>query len=214
MRAICTVIAAASAIALAAPVGPAFAAGFTLNLSASSTPIVGKPMVVQATGTIPAGNLAYPYWFSLSAIPPSVTSTCPSDHFVAKQLANSTGGTIVVFTQREATDAAGNFSIPIGITPSAAGSVLLCGYTDDGATNTLAGASLVLNIQPASPAGRRATIPEEARAGVRSCRALLARPGSCIRRVVRQANARCGRLPIQGRRTTCLRAVRRVAGRR
>ena len=161
---------------------------------------------------IAAGDLAYPYWFSLSAIPPSVASTCPSDHYVAKQLANSTGGTIVVMTQRESPDAAGNFSIPVGVTPSAAGSILLCGYTDDGETNTLASGSLMLNIQPATPAGRRATIPEDARAGVRSCWALLATPGSCIRRVVRQANARCRRLPTQGRRITCLRAVRRVAG--
>jgi hypothetical protein len=68
MRAICTVIAAAGAIALAAPATPASGAGLP-----STSP------------------LAYPHWFSLSAIPPSVTSTCPADHFVAMQLANSTG---------------------------------------------------------------------------------------------------------------------------
>jgi hypothetical protein len=35
-----------------------------------------------------------------------------ADHFVAKQLANSTGGTTVVFTQRESPDVSGNFLDP------------------------------------------------------------------------------------------------------
>jgi len=98
-------------------VSPAFGAGFTLNLSAPSTPVVGQPMILQATGTIPPEDLPFLYWFSLDAIPTSVTSTCPEDHFVAKQLALSTGGSIVVLSQREVPDAAGNFSIPVGVTP-------------------------------------------------------------------------------------------------
>ena len=49
-------------------------------------------MILQATGTIDLDELAFSYWFSLDAIPTSVTSTCPADHFVAKQLALSTGG--------------------------------------------------------------------------------------------------------------------------
>ncbi len=216
MRAICTVVAAVGAIAFAAPASPAFGAGFTLNLSAPSTPVVGKPMILQATGTIPVEDIQFPYWFSLSAIPMSVVSTCPADHFAAKQVASGTGGSIVVLSQSEVPDAAGNWSIPIGVTPSAPGSLLLCGYTDDGAATTLAGTSLIFNIQPApstpAPAsGRRATVPEEARSGIRGCRALLRDSSGCERRVIRRANARCRRLPSRRSRTSCLRAVSRVA---
>jgi hypothetical protein len=123
MRATWTILAATGAIALAAPATPAFGAGFSMSLSASSTPVVGKSMVLEATEAVPAESVPTLYFFS------------------------------------------------------------------------------------------RATIPEEARAGIRGCRALLSRPEGCIRRVVRQANARCRRLPTERRRATCLRAVRRVAGR-
>jgi hypothetical protein len=206
MRRICTTAAAIGLIALAAPATPAFGA-FSLDLSAPSTPVVGKPLILQATGTIDLDELAFPYWFSLDAIPTSVTSTCPADRWVGAQLAESTGGSIVVLSQREAPDAAGNFSIPVGVTPTAPGSLLLCAYTDDGATATLARASMVLNIRPASGP---AAIAAYARSGVRSCRALLSHPGDCVRRVLRTANGRCRRLPSQRGRTTCLRAVRRV----
>jgi hypothetical protein len=69
------------------PVSPASAAGFTVNLSAPSTPVVGKSMILQATGTTPLEDLEFPYWFSLSAIPASALSTCPADHFAAQQVA-------------------------------------------------------------------------------------------------------------------------------
>ena len=209
MRRICTTAAVVGLIALAASTTPAFASGFTLDLSAPSTPVVGKPLVLQASGTIDPDELQFPYWFSLDAIPTSVTSTCPADRWVGAQLAESTGGSIVVLSQREVPDAAGNFSIPVGVTPTAPGSLLLCGYTDDGATTTLAAASLVLNIRPASGP---AAIAAYARSGIRSCRALLSRPGDCVRRIVGTANARCRRLPSPRGRTTCLRAVRRVSG--
>ena len=208
MRRICTTAAAIGLIALAAATSPAFASGFTLRLSAPSTPVVGKPLILEATGTIDLDELAFPYWFSLDAIRTSVTSTCPADRWVGAQLANSTGGSIVVLSQREVPDAAGNFSIPVGVTPTAPGSLLLCGYTDDGATTTLAATSLVLNIRPASGP---AAIAAYARSGVRSCRALLSQPGACVRRIVRTANGRCRRLPSPRGRTTCLRAVRRVS---
>ena len=218
---LCTAIAT---LALLATAGPAAADGFSLTLSAPETPVVGKPMLLEANGSIPLDHIPYSYWFSLSAIPTAVTTTCPSDHFEAKQIANATGGAILVFTQREAVDGTGNFSIPVGITPSAPGPILLCGYTDDGFTNTLAIAPLLLEIEPApgstptptptsapTPStGRRATIPEETRAGIRSCKALLSRPQSCIRKIVRQANAACRREPKR-RRAACLRGVRRVA---
>jgi hypothetical protein len=101
MRRICTTAAVVGLIALAASTTPAFASGFTLDLSAPSTPVVGKPLVLQASGTIDPDELQFPYWFSLDAIPTSVTSTCPADRWVGAQLAESTGGSIVVLSQRE-----------------------------------------------------------------------------------------------------------------
>jgi hypothetical protein len=128
-----------------------------------------------------------------------------------------------VLTQSERPDAAGNFTVPVAVTPSAPGTVLLCGYTDDGEATTLAGASLLLEIKPAPssqpsspPAGggsRPPSPPDYAAQGIRSCRALLSGSAarSCIRKIVRKANARCRRLPSRSARTRCLRAVRQAA---
>lgn len=211
MKAFWTILAATGAIAVAAPATPALGAGFSMSLSASSTPVVGKPMVLEATGTVPAESVATPYFFSLDVFPATVT-TCPTDQPAAAELVPGSGGSVLAASERAYPDAAGSFATPIGVRPTGAGPVLLCAYIDDGAT-TLVGASMRLDIRLAPPTGRRATIPEEARAGIRGCRALLSRPEGCIRRVVRQANSRCRRLPTERRRTSCLRAVRRVAGR-
>jgi hypothetical protein len=149
------------------------------------------------------------------------------------QFALATGGSVVVLAQTERADAAGNFSIPVAVTPSAAGQVLLCGYTDDGEALTLAGASMLLDIKPAPSSGqgggtsppsapgqpprpgagsRPPSPPAYAAQGIRSCRALLAGPDarSCIRKIVRKASARCRRLHAPHARTRCLRAVRRA----
>jgi hypothetical protein len=58
---------------------------------------------------------------------------------------------MITFDNRESADASGNFALQAGATPTAPGTVLLCGYTDDGETQTLAAASLRLDIQPAAP---------------------------------------------------------------
>jgi hypothetical protein len=59
-------------IVVAATAAPAPASeDFTLELAAPPT-VVGQPLVMQATGTIPLDEIAYPYWFSLAAIPASV----------------------------------------------------------------------------------------------------------------------------------------------
>ena len=142
--------AAASVLALAIAATPASAAVFTLGLSSpTTTPVVGKPIILTATGTMPADEIEFPYWFSLDAIATSVTSTCPPDRWEGVQFVRNAGGSIIVLSQREVPDGAGNFSIPVAATPSAPGAVLLCGYTDDGLTTTLASTSLILNIQPA-----------------------------------------------------------------
>ncbi len=128
-------------------------------------------------------------------------------------------GSILVLSQREIPDAAGNFSIPIAATPSAPGSVLLCAYTDDGAATTLAAASLTLNIQ-AKPSTNgtgsgAAGIPAEVRRGIRSCVALLGPKDarSCVRSAVRRANGACRRLRSPNGRAACLSAVGTIARR-
>jgi hypothetical protein len=215
-------LAVAAAIAAAAPAAPALAADEnTLTLTAESEAVVGKPMIIRATGTIPPpGDIPIPYWFSLSAIPTAVTETCPPDRWEGVQFALGSGGTVVVLAQREIPDAAGNFTVPVAVTPSAAGTVLLCGYTDDGLTNTLAGASLLLDIAPASSTGGdspssqrgsgRPSPPVEAVQGIRSCLALLtpSQAKGCIRGAIKRANARCRRLRSGLARARCLRAVR------
>jgi len=138
-------------VALALGATSALASGFTLRMSTPPPVIVGKPFLVQVNGTIPPQDLPYPYWFSLAAIPTTVLSSCPADHWEAHQIAISTGGAMITFDNRESADASGNFALQAGATPTAPGTMLLCGYTDDGETQTLAAASLLIDIQPAAP---------------------------------------------------------------
>jgi hypothetical protein len=225
---------AAVAVALAAPVAPARAGGFTLALSAQSQAVVGRPLTLQVTGTIPPpGEIAIPYWFSLDAIPTAVSATCPRESWQGQQIAAANGGSIVVLTAAERSDAAGNFAFPVVVTPSAPGTVLLCAYTDNGAFTTLATASLLLDIAPPGQPGGNGTPPGGSSPpshgsgsrppsppaytaqGVRMCRAVLAgkKARPCIHDIVRRANARCRRLHARHARTHCLRAVRRAARR-
>ncbi len=148
-RALLALIVVAVALAVWAP--SALASGFTLQLSSPSPGVAGQPMVLQASGTIPLDDLPYPYWFSLDALPASVVSTCPVEAGAGAQIAIHAGGQLVVLTQREVADATGHFSLPVGFTPWAPGEYLLCAYTDDGATSTLAAASLVLDVPGVRP---------------------------------------------------------------
>jgi hypothetical protein len=214
---IAAALAAASALSLAMST-PALADGFSLKLTPNAQAVVGRPLIIQAAGTMPARDVGFPYFFSLDAIPTTLTTTCPSDRWEAVQFARDNGGSVVVLSQAIRPDATGRFTIPVAVTPSAPGSVLLCGYTDDGAALTLASAPLMLKIQPASSAHGRPRQPTPSaytRQGIRACRALLAgrQARSCIRDIVRKANAACRRLPSRSGRARCLRDVRRVARR-
>jgi hypothetical protein len=219
--------AAAAVIAVAAPSALAQATDFTLGLSTQSEAVVGRPLMIQATGTIPADQVWFPYFFSLDAIPTTVTTTCPPDRWEGVQFAQANGGSVVVLSQTERPDAAGNFSVPVAVTPSAPGQVLLCGYTDDGEALTLAAASMILDIKPPPSSGgapppsgpgqpggssRPPSPPAYTAQGIRMCRAVLAGKDarSCIRKIVRTANARCRRLHSHHARTRCLKAVRRA----
>jgi len=161
----------ALAAVLAAGAPSALASGFSLQLSSPSPGVAGQPMVLQASGTIPLDDLPYPYWFSLDALPASVVSTCPAEAGAGAQLAIHAGGELVVLTQREVADATGQFSLPVGFTPWAPGRYLLCAYTDDGATTTLAAAALVLDVPDGRP--RNLSKPRVTRAAGK----LVCRPG-------------------------------------
>jgi hypothetical protein len=218
------VLAATAAIALGVCTAPATAMGFGLELVPQSSAVVGQPMTVQATGTIPSQDLVYPYFFTLHAIPNTSVETCPFDEFDGALFAIASGGGTLVLRAGEHPDLAGNFSIPVTVTPTAPGSALLCGYTDDGGAVTEAAAALVLDISPAPPAPHSGFGPPPSshgsgsspaafvRQGIKSCRVLLSGAGlkGCIRDVIRSANAGCRRLHSPAAKTSCLRAVRRA----
>src|SRR5262249_20584155 len=87
------------------------------------------------------------------------------------------GGAVVVMRQREATDAAGNWTIPVAVTPTSAGPWLLCGYTDDGMGSTLGGGSFVLDIKPApTPPAAPAAPPAAALPAAAPSAAVAAKP--------------------------------------
>jgi hypothetical protein len=204
--------AAAGALALAASSAPALASGFTLELTAPSTPVVGRSMVMQATGTMPPEDIEFPYYFSLDAIPTAVTATCPPDRWEGVQFAQANGGTVVVLSQMLRPDASGNFSVPVAVMPTSPGSLVLCGYVDDGSLGTQATASLPFDIQGRA---RRVTPAVQVVRDIRSCRALLSGKvlRRCVHRAVKRANGRCRKLNKSHRRETrCLRSVRRAAG--
>lgn len=142
-------VATGVAAALAAQASPA-SASYTMNLSAPADPAVGKPMIIQVTGTQPPPaewwSLA---WLEVVAIPASVVPTCPVSALDGGEVATSTGGRIIAIALRPNLDPAGNYANQVGYTPSASGATLICGYTDDGAGATLATASLALNVPSA-----------------------------------------------------------------
>jgi hypothetical protein len=133
-----------------AATAPALGATFTLNLAGPASGVSGQPFLLTASGTDPTDQGAL--YLEVDAIPSSVTRTCPSGYLDGSQLASSTGGSFVAFDQRENFDSSGNFSMPLGYTPRSAGGVLFCGYTDDGATDTLATASTLVSVA-APPSG-------------------------------------------------------------
>jgi hypothetical protein len=150
------ILATAGAIAFAAPAGAASDYQFSLGLSGPSTGTVGKPMTFAVVGkNPPVAEYWFPLWLSVATIDSAVAPTCPASHQDAIQLAASTGGEWLAFARREQVQPDGAFSATLGYTPPRAARWLICGYTDDGITNTLARASWSVNVTgaPASPGG-------------------------------------------------------------
>jgi hypothetical protein len=139
--------------------GPAWGAdGFSLQLSAPSTGVVGRPMMLTASGTNPtATDYPYPTYLDAELFRPSVVPTCPATQSAASGLAAGTGGALLAWDVQMDIDATGAFSIPFGLTPASPGPLLVCGYTAGLAGETLASASLTLPVQGAESAPAAAT---------------------------------------------------------
>ncbi len=87
------------------------------------------------------------------AIPTGVLSSCPAGYLNASQVASGTtaqGGGAIAIALREDVDANGNFSMPLAYSPTTPGQFRICGYTNDGATTTLAAASLTIAVTSSS----------------------------------------------------------------
>ena len=127
--------------------------GYTLTVSGPATVTPGQTPIFHAAGANPPTDFFFS-WLDVSAIPTSVLATCPDDYLTASQIADSAhaqGGEHVVLGQREIVDANGDFSIPFGYSPRIAGSYLLCAYSNDGATYTLARSSLNVRVDAGGP---------------------------------------------------------------
>jgi hypothetical protein len=143
------------AIALGVWAAPAGAQGgcCTLSTAGAQSGTVGSPYAITATGTdVPPSD--GPYYLEIDAIPASFTTTCPTGYLNGSQVAASAGGSFVAFDQSENIDSNGNFSNVNAYTAKAAGSVLFCGYTDDGFGDTLADTSMVVTFAAPAQGGQ------------------------------------------------------------
>jgi hypothetical protein len=142
----------AGAVAAGVMASPAAAAAFNLTMSAPPNVFVGAPTTVQVIGDNPSWA-EYPYiaYLEVDALRPTIVSTCPEQSGVAAQLAATTGGAILTIAQREDTNSEGDFSYPVGLTPTAPGKILICAYTVNEVGATLAMAGVELEIE--SPTG-------------------------------------------------------------
>jgi len=136
-------------LALGAPRAEARPAGFSVRVAAPGTVVVGKPSVIGVSGTIPVQHLRYLYFATVVSIRTSVLSRCPASYWDATQVANATGGGVLVLTSRLVSDERGRFSIPVGIRPYAPGTARICAYVNDGEMTTLAAASRPITVRRA-----------------------------------------------------------------
>jgi hypothetical protein len=144
---------ALAAGALAVCTAPAAAApGYSIAISGPSTATVGKPILLTVSGKNPSPAES---WFNtyigVDAIPASVIAACPTEYLEGVQISESTwasGGQHLAGPQVEVRDAAGNWSIPVGFTPSAPGKTLVCAYSQN-VTNTLAQTQHVVQVSAA-----------------------------------------------------------------
>jgi hypothetical protein len=157
----------AGVVALAVATAPAGAnaPGYSLTLSGAPTGTVATPYQITGSGTDPTDQGAL--YLEIDSFPGSFTTTCPSDYLTASQEASAAGGSFVAFDERENFDSSGNFSNPNAFTAQSPGQWLFCGYTDDGAGDTLATASVIATFSSGTPAQKpvNTTKPRVTRSG-------------------------------------------------
>ena len=153
----------------------------------------------------PAGERTTPVLPEPRCASAGAATTCPADQAAAAELVagprSGPGGQRARGPRR-----GGDLRHAIGVRPTGGGPGAPLRLSHDGGPGALAGAGLTLDIRPRAPTGRRATIPEEPRR-VQGLPGAALPPEGCIRRVIRQANGRCRRLPTDGAGLTCLREV-------
>jgi hypothetical protein len=117
-------------------------------------------MILHVTGsTPPPAEYWFPSWLEADAIPARVLQVCPDGYADAWQIAHDAGGESLAFAQLVNVDATGAFANIVAFTPKASGAWLICGYTENGLTGTLAGAALTVDVQPAPAGGAAAGAP-------------------------------------------------------
>jgi hypothetical protein len=179
---------------------------FTLTLTPPAATAVGQPFVIHATGTDPIDQGAL--YLEVDEIAANVASTCPGDYSAGGQLAASTGGTLVALDVRENLDGSGRFDEPIGFTPSAAGSIIFCAYTDDGALDTLATGTLSVMIAAnATPSATTPSTTSPSTTAPSTTTPSNASPKSSPATIYRNALARCAALRGT-RKITCIERAR------
>ena len=145
-------------MATVAAAAPALAntEGFDLKLTGPKSGPVGKPVLVRAVGSNPPPSVRpFLSYLEASVLLPTVIKSCPAGAGEASQLANYTGGRVLTYAQREDTDDAGNFNLPLGFTPTGAGKLLVCAYTTNEVGFSLARAQLTYTVKPKKRKRRR-----------------------------------------------------------
>ena len=141
-------------LGLGAGASPALGAnGFSIGITGPASATAGQSQILKVSGKNPTpgypDNYWYGTWLSVDVIPTSIASSCPPTHDEGYQLGQAgygQGGGYLVFTQREPVNSNGDWSVTVGYTPAVAGKVLICAYSDDGYTNTLAVGQLAIEV--------------------------------------------------------------------
>jgi hypothetical protein len=146
--------AALGALALGVITPAAGAYSFSIGVSAPANATVGRPVPLQVNGVNPPpAEYWFNSYFSVEALPASVFPMCPAGHEEGSQAVVETvaaGGTHVTpVWVRERVSDSGAWLASLAYTPRAAGRMLLCAYTNDAFTHTLARASTAVDVRSA-----------------------------------------------------------------
>lgn len=144
---------AAALTLLALGAAPAAAANHYIHMSAPNPLTVGQPTVIQIDGVVaPPAEFWDASWIEVVALPGNLMPECPGDADSAGLIAEEAGN-ILAIAMRPNSDEAGNFANAVAVTPSAAGSVMICGYLYNEVGYTWAAAIMRLDVVAPSGGG-------------------------------------------------------------